>query len=240
MVKPCHPYPRLPQQRSVGFGAGARGPGAAPRAAPHRGPGTSSGSGTILLSLDAPEGLSSKAHRAWESDGRGPGGGQTGHTCQTEQPRQEVPQVSEPVPAAPTAQGLDGRPSPGTGTGRARPPSSLPRSPCPRAPPGASDRLEQRALSQASSRIGAAATPRDRPDGRHRTVPSPTSHLSLRASSPPAPRGSSLSERATRAPSGQLRLPAPRRRPGRAETQLLRKDGYSVKIHPFPASSGRT
>ncbi|KAM9085933.1 uncharacterized protein AAG666_016431 [Megaptera novaeangliae] len=103
----------------------------------------------------------------------------------------------------------------------------------PRAPHGASERLEQRALSQASSRVGAPATPRDGPDGRRRTARSPTSALSLRAS-PPAPRGSSLSERAPRAPSRRLRLPAPRRRPGRAETQLLRKDGYSVKIHPFP------
>lgn len=123
--------------------------------------------------------------------------------------------------------------------GPARPPAS-PAARAPARPPGASDRLEQRALSQACSRFGAAATPRDGPDGRHRTVPSPSSPLSLRASSPPAPRGSSLSQRAARAPSGRLRLLAPRRRPGRAETQLLRKDGYSVKIHPFPASSGRT
>ena len=60
----------------------------------------------------------------------------------------------------------------------------------PRAPHGASERREQRALSQASSRVGAPATPRDGPDGRRRTARRPTSSLSpepagLLPSSPP-------------------------------------------------------
>ncbi|XP_059768048.1 nascent polypeptide-associated complex subunit alpha, muscle-specific form-like [Balaenoptera ricei] len=239
MAKPCHPYPQLPQQRPAGLGAGAWGPGAAPSPAPHRGPGTSSGSGTILLSSDAPEGLSSKAHRAWESDGRGPGGGTEGPHLPDRAAQAASPPGQRARPCCPRGSGA-GRPPITRHRHRPGPPSlqpplqPLPQPVPPRAPHGASERLEQRALSPASSRVGAPATPRDGPDGRRRTARSPTSAPSLRASSPPAPRGSSLSERAPRAPSRRLRLPAPRRRPGRAETQLLRKDGYSVKIHPFP------